>query len=364
MNSNKQNLVFVLPCLDIGGVQSVVYRLIKFFSSLGCYNLSVITFTKNGFYREKFIDLGVNIYSFELRFFKGDLKALLGFPYLFYKLINFKGVTKVLGSPGFTALSLCFIKFFLYWKKNLKCGVFIDNKLSKLINAKWHHGVYSFLFFKMSHFLDFINFTYEGAKDDYIENVMKSCNKLSVIYNPVDVSTYDEQIIKRYDFAFVGRLSYEKGPDIFISAINSAMEKKKNLRVVIAGDGPLRDKIIENIKYKDNVAFVGYVDHVQNYILQSKFLVLTSRIEGCSGVIKEALSLGIPCIVPLVESGGPIEMINFGRYGLAYNTFDDLVNCLVNYNLADFDFNEIKKYANKFKIEEVGNCYNKLLIEL
>lgn len=90
--------------------------------------------------------------------------------------------------------------------------------------------------------------------------------------------------------AFVGRLSHEKGPDIFLQLAREHHEKKFH----IYGDGPLADQL--KTIATTNVKFHGMQDNMDPHWKNIGILVITSRYEGLPMAAIEAMSRGIPVI--------------------------------------------------------------------
>lgn len=89
--------------------------------------------------------------------------------------------------------------------------------------------------------------------------------------------------------AFVGRLSHEKGPDLFA---NVALAFKDPSAFHVYGDGPLRHSLQA---HNDHLTFHGHVKMEQHWH-NVGLLCITSRFEGMPLVALEAMSRGIPVI--------------------------------------------------------------------
>jgi L-malate glycosyltransferase len=136
-------------------------------------------------------------------------------------------------------------------------------------------------------------------------------NRISIITGSTDImETDDEEApLKDIDLIFVGRLSETKRPHIFIDIIRLLKEKFPNINAVIAGDGPEKDHILKLIKshnLESNIQLLGQVDHVETWLLRSKVFVLTSRWEGVSISMLEAMACGS---VPIVSNVGDLKDI-------------------------------------------------------
>lgn len=87
---------------------------------------------------------------------------------------------------------------------------------------------------------------------------------------------------------YIGRLAKEKNVD---EILNSASQLPK-LHFVIAGDGPLRQKVVEQSNTLDNLQYLGWVPRhkVLSAIDQSDLLILPSKVEAFGTVALEAMS--------------------------------------------------------------------------
>jgi glycosyltransferase involved in cell wall biosynthesis len=92
--------------------------------------------------------------------------------------------------------------------------------------------------------------------------------------------------------AFVGRLSIEKGPDLFCEL--AAQAPCNTHQFVIYGDGPMRRELEE--KYSHCVSFRGLVTDMDSQWSGIGLLVMTSRAEGLPYAALEALSHGVPLL--------------------------------------------------------------------
>jgi teichuronic acid biosynthesis glycosyltransferase TuaC len=94
----------------------------------------------------------------------------------------------------------------------------------------------------------------------------------------------------------VGRLVAGKRP---LEAVEMALNRGAD-RVVVVGDGPLREAVR---KVDGRVVTVGFTprDTALSWISAADYLVSASRLEGASTVVREARALGVPVVA--VQSG-------------------------------------------------------------
>ncbi len=111
---------------------------------------------------------------------------------------------------------------------------------------------------------------------------------------------------------FVGRLSWEKGPDRLLEAF----EKVQDLSLVFVGDGPMRSELerrAEAPQFCGRVTFLGWQDDPLPFVARSGLLVNASRSEGLGLSSIEALEIGTPVLATDVQ--GNRDALSNGRYG-------------------------------------------------
>ncbi len=119
---------------------------------------------------------------------------------------------------------------------------------------------------------------------------------------------------------FFGRLSEEKGPDIFIE-IAAQFRERQDIEFIIAGGGPMEEEVRASIARRDlnNVHFLGFVA-TEDYLACCDVLVVCSRFDGRPNVIMESQAMGVPVIAS--RTGGLPEMMEPGRTGLLVDVGD------------------------------------------
>lgn len=168
---------------------------------------------------------------------------------------------------------------------------------------------------------------------------------------------------KKYDllFGMVARLSPEKN----IGYAISLFENLKNYKLVIIGDGPLKERIqtyIENKNIK-NIELLGYKENVFEYYNLFDAFLLTSKFEGTPISIIEAMCYNIPIFTTDV---GEIRSSFGDLYGLNYLTQNidkdiDIIkknSKINNLNLKDYVLNNHNNIINsKIFFREISEDY-------
>src|SRR3989344_3726314 len=97
-------------------------------------------------------------------------------------------------------------------------------------------------------------------------------------------------LAKEYDLIFLGRLTENKGINLFLEAV-----RKLNAKAIISGDGPLK----KSLKLENKITIHRWARdsrEVAELINKSKILVFPSFNEGNPRVVVEAMACGVPVL--------------------------------------------------------------------
>ena len=102
---------------------------------------------------------------------------------------------------------------------------------------------------------------------------------------------------------FLGRFTWQKGPEIFIEAAAYILAKMPETRFIMIGDGDMYDEIVglvHRLGFERSFSFPGFVSQsfVDQFLRQGDLLLLSSRREPFGLVALEAARAGIPVILP------------------------------------------------------------------
>lgn len=120
------------------------------------------------------------------------------------------------------------------------------------------------------------------------EEVSRQIKSDSIVLNNF-VSIPENPKVSGSEIAFVGRLSWEKGADIYISLATQFPDHTFH----VYGHGPMRSELEGRAQ---NVIFHGRQTDMQRVWSRIGLLVMTSRSEGLPMAALEAMSYGIPVI--------------------------------------------------------------------
>lgn len=143
------------------------------------------------------------------------------------------------------------------------------------------------------------------------------------VFNPDIVDSavaVNELELSEDDFVvtFVGRLSEEKNPDVFVDVARRVLKKvkSKNIVFVMIGDGPMAGIIQTSVDKlgDDRFRLLGYRSNIADYLKISDVYVLPSKIEGFPLAMLEAMAMEA---IPLASRVGAIpDVIEQGMDGI------------------------------------------------
>lgn len=119
-------------------------------------------------------------------------------------------------------------------------------------------------------------------------------------------------------FIMIGRLTAQKAPLLLIDAFAELADAGFEARLLLAGDGELRDLVTEKItacKLENHVQITGWISEkqVRTCLRDSRCLILPSSNEGLPVVIMEAMAMARPIITTFVA--GIPELVLPGENG-------------------------------------------------
>ena len=176
--------------------------------------------------------------------------------------------------------------------------------------------------------------------------------KVTTIYNGVNCRDYNgwidsASVRRQYDIGpldpmvlFVGRIVYQKGPDLLAEAIPHILKHYPNAKFVFVGDGDMRWDVEARTKglgIGPAVRFLGYRNgwRLVDLFKACDLVCVPSRNEPFGIVILEAWSAGKPVVASSV--GGPSEIIWHDVTGLKINPNPDSVAWGIGSTFENFD---------------------------
>lgn len=201
-----------------------------------------------------------------------------------------------------------------------------------------------------------------------IENWGIDSKKIKVIYSvaqelPFQGRKSDLRDMLRFNgkiVASAGRLVPWKGFEVLISLTPRLIKRYPSFKLLIAGDGPLMERLsnlVESKKLDEYVALTGSLeqDVLFKYIRVADVFVLNTNYEGLSHQLLETMMIGTPVITTRV--GGNPELIDDKINGLLvpFDNKDELyksiTSVLDNQGLSDKLVRNAKTKLKKFSAD-------------
>ena len=129
----------------------------------------------------------------------------------------------------------------------------------------------------------------------------------------------------RYRLLAAGRLHPHKGFDLLIQAFQAVARHFPDWDLVILGEGERRVELqdqIDNAGLTARVSMPGRVGNVADWYTQSDLYVLSSRVEGLSNTLLEAMASGLAPVAFDCETG-PREIVRHGIDGVLVSPPED-----------------------------------------
>ncbi len=182
--------------------------------------------------------------------------------------------------------------------------------------------------------------------------------KVVTVHNAIEASTLKEidsikRNLKEKIVTFLGRITFQKGPEYFIEAAYKILQRDRNIRFVMAGSGDMLNKMIERVAalgIADRFHFTGFLkgDAVDKMFALSDVFVMPSVSEPFGLVPLEAMRINVPVVIS--KQSGVAEIL---RHALKIDFWDveglaDAIYGLCHYDALSDAF---KKYGK----EEVEN---------
>lgn len=347
-------IAIIIPTIQSGGAEKLVSTLSKKFNEL--YDLSIIVYdSRNPFYEYHGEIINLNIISGKNKFTR-----LINFFKKIYKIKKIKRKRKfdvVLSiMDGANIVNILS-------KENERVITSIHTMISKR-----KKNIDSWLFKNAARILysksDQLVVVSNAIKNELVQTYNINPEIITTIYNPIDeysisemakysINANENKIFESKIIINIGRLEEVKGQIHLIRVFSEIHHSIPNLKLVILGEGSLREKLILEAQERgieNKVHILGFKSNPFNLLKHSDVYVHTSYFEGFGNVLIEAMYVGLP-VISVNCSGGPFEILSGNNYKIIdddviYGEFGILTPEL---SIKDLQINMLSKNEKKLK---------------
>jgi glycosyltransferase involved in cell wall biosynthesis len=128
---------------------------------------------------------------------------------------------------------------------------------------------------------------------------------ITILPNGVDlISPADKDLHSPLRLGNLGRLVEQKGQEDLIRVALELKSKKISFTLKIAGEGPLQmhlQKLIDEAGLQKEVTLIGHTNDPHAFLSELDIFLFTSRFEGASNALLEAINAGTPVLAYDIE---------------------------------------------------------------
>lgn len=204
-------------------------------------------------------------------------------------------------------------------------------------------------------------------------------NKVTIINNAINTKIFEpnnefrEEIRKKlsiedkFVIGHVGRFMHQKNHSFLIDVFNAVYEKEKSSVLLLIGDGPLKEDIIQkvnNLKLNNNVIFVESTPEVFKYYQAMDCFLFPSLYEGLGMVLIEAQMAKVPCITSSVvpKDSSISNKIQFIDLSNSPELWSDII-LKEKENKEEIQYYNKEKYDIEKESKKIEDIYIRLLKE-
>lgn len=187
----------------------------------------------------------------------------------------------------------------------------LDHDRNSQLNQSWIHGIEQASFKESDAIISVSDYTADVITHNYGE---VKTSKVHTVYNGNEALTIPKvkKVFKEKLILFVGRLTGQKGPNVFLDIAEKVLKKYPNVRFVLAGQGHLMSGLILAVASKkmgSKFHFTGHIDREKLAELYSiaDVYCMPSVSEPFGLAALEAAQAGIPVV--LSRQSGAAEVL-------------------------------------------------------
>ena len=224
----------------------------------------------------------------------------------------------------------------------------------------------------------------QGVANSIVNHIPEVQNKVATILNPIphNVTSLSKQLINHKWLSSEPRNESNSFPKIILAAGRLTEQKnflmlirafaevrpQLDVRLILLGDGPQREKICElitSLNIEEAVSMPGWVDNPYSFMASADLFVMSSSWEGCPNVLLEALACGCSVVSTDCPSG-PSEILEHGSWGrlVPINDQTALAEAIIATLEEDTNQDALRQRATQFSPEYIIEKFEILFREV
>ena len=283
-------LLFVANHLNVGGISSYLLTLA---SGLQQNGHQVYLASSGGELEAKFVQAGITLIKVPLKT-KNETSYKILFSFLILKKVIREFNIDLIHSQSRTTQVLADLLSRALAKPHIfTCHGFFKPKIFRRIFGCWGQAVIAIS---------------QQVKEHLIADFKLPDSKISVVHNGIDTKNFgdfsarekirkDLELQDAFLVGIIARLSDVKGHLYLIRAMRRVIETSPTARLLIIGEGKMKDALIkevERVGINQQVIFVPAVKNTREMLSAMDIFVMPSLQEGLGLALMEAMAQGIP----------------------------------------------------------------------
>ena len=377
----RKRILFVIESLGRGGAEKVLITLLQNIER-SKFNVTLCTIVDTGVHKKnipqdiKYTTI-ISLKSFCGSQYLGNLVYKIKYK-LVYNILPLTWVYKLFIPKG-NDVEIAFVEGF-----TTKLVSHSSDKRSKklawvhtdLVNNHWIGSVYRNIKDELNSYKKYNRII--GVSKNVVSSIrtLYGLENVSVVYNPINSDEILEQATtsllipsQRFRIVSTGRLVEQKGYDRLLRIFKRLVDDGLDIELLLLGEGEDREKLqtfIDQHELQSRVYMPGFLENPFAEMSSCHLFVCSSRSEGYSTAVTEALILGLPVVT--TECSGMDELLSNGKYGIITSNDEESLYAALKDIIKDRD--KLEYYKQKsiergqdFSLDKLMNSIEKLLDE-
>jgi glycosyltransferase involved in cell wall biosynthesis len=306
-------ICYIIGLLGKGGAERQLYELVKCINRKN-FEPMVISLSQGGYWSKEIQKLNIQVIEFRRK--KNRELATL------FKLIKLLKVIKpdIVHTYLFSANSYGRVAAII-----ARVSIIIASERSIVEAGKDKNKLWIYIDKLLALFTHAIICNSQNASNNLVEKYSFDAKKVFTICNGInrpifiDGSNFNsKKKTEQKIIGIIGSLYPHKNHRLFLDMGKIVLNnfKNENVKLLIVGEGPLRDELknyTKKLGIEQYVEFTGERHDTLELLQSMDIFILTSLYEGMSNAIMEAMASKLPCVA--TNAGGNSELIVHGKTG-------------------------------------------------